>query len=826
MNKNRNTEHKANIMTNEKHCSYPAHFSKTEYGTITEQSVGEHSENTAKISSDILNRIGLASVGELGGWLHDIGKCSEDFKSMMLKLEEDENARTGKVIHTFYGVKFVMDELCDKSDNMSILTSELIAAAVGGHHGQFDIYDSKGCDGIEHRLNSDIPYDKTFLNFCSECKTKEELSAMFSSAVHEVGLFTQRINASGYEDTHFYLGMLYRMILSSLIEGDRYDTADFMSGGEYSKNYPVSSCDWGMYLKRVEGKLDTMPKDGEINAARRKISDMCAQFGDMDSGLYRLSVPTGGGKTLSSLRAALAHAEKHKKSRIFYVIPLLSILDQNAKVIRANIEDDSIILEHHSNVISESKASDSENKTIETDKNKLLTENWDSPIVITTLVQFLNTLFDGRTSCIRRFHSLIDSVIVIDEVQTVPYKMLSLFNLAINFLTRFCGATVVLSSATQPEFSAKKFPMDNAKNMIQTDESLLSVFRRTKVYDLTQRGMDEEEIAYMAEEKSMEYGSALVICNKRAEAAKMYKAMSDFVGCRVYHLSNSLCTAHRRKLLDNIITDLKEGRRVLCFATQLVEAGVDFSFGCVIRLLAGVDNIVQSAGRCNRNGESDETSPVYVVRLKGERMEHLEDIKRSQNAAEVFLYRYEADPEMFDSDIISEKSIKFYYEHLFGNAKVGACEFTVRNLGTIFDMLSCNNGFCAKIKSESENNRFCAKVEPTHVMRQAFKTAGDYFEVFDDDTQDFVVPYGYGNELITELSSERCMYDLEYRRKIIKKCAEYTVSLRQYEVKKLSEMQAFYTVCEGGVAVLHEGYYDDSLGFVIDGTNDIEAMFL
>ena len=194
-------------------------------------------------------------------------------------------------------------------------------------------------------------------------------------------------------------------------------------------------------------------------------------------------------------------------------------------------------------------------------------------------------------------------------------------------------------------------------------------------------------------------------------------------------------------------------------------------------------------------------------------MEHLEDIKRSQNAAEVFLYRYEAEPEMFDSDIISDKSIEFYYKHLFGNANVGACEFTVKNLGTIFDMLSCNNSFCAKI-------------EPSHVMRQAFKTAGDNFEVFDDDTQDFVVPYGYGNELITELSSERCMHDLEYRRKIIKKCAEYTVSLRQYEVNRLSEMRAFYTVCDGGVAVLREGYYDDSLGFVIDGTNDIEAMFL
>ena len=155
-------------MTTENRKNYPAHFRKGEDGTITEQSVGEHSENTARISSEILNRIGLASVGELGGWLHDMGKCSEDFKSMMLKLEEDENARTGKVIHTFYGVKFVMDELCDKSDNMSILTSELIAAAVGGHHGQFDIYDSKGCDGIKHRLNFDIPYDKTFANFCSE----------------------------------------------------------------------------------------------------------------------------------------------------------------------------------------------------------------------------------------------------------------------------------------------------------------------------------------------------------------------------------------------------------------------------------------------------------------------------------------------------------------------------------------------------------------------------------------------------------------------------------------------------------------------------------
>lgn len=194
----------------------------------------------------------------------------------------------------------------------------------------------------------------------------------------------------------------------------------------------------------METKLDQFPQDSPIDRARRAISDQCRQAAQQPGGVFRLNVPTGGGKTLSSLRFALAHARRHRKQRIIFTSPLLSILEQNAAVIRAYIQDDSLILEHHSNLVR--TAEDGQ----KLDERELLTETWESPIILTTLVQLLNTLFSGKTTAIRRFHSLCGSVIVIDEVQTVPSKMLSLFSLAVNFLAEICGATVVLCPPPSP----------------------------------------------------------------------------------------------------------------------------------------------------------------------------------------------------------------------------------------------------------------------------------------------------------------------------------------------------------------------------------------
>jgi len=281
--------------------------------------------------------------------------------------------------------------------------------------------------------------------------------------------------------------LLARLLLSAVIEGDRRDTAEFMNGAQFPAKREGDELRemWGACLERMEKKLLEFPTESPIDWARRAISDQCRKAAEERGGVFRLNVPTGGGKTLSALRYALAHAEKFGKERIIFTSPLLSILEQNAAVIRGYVQDDGLILEHHSNLI---RPKDGEGL----DELELLTETWDAPIIITTLVQLLNTLFSGKTTAIRRFHALCNSVIVIDEVQTVPSKMLSLFSLTVNFLTEICGATVVLCSATQPCMERIAHPIHTPiPDLASCDSALWRAFQRTEIQDAGTKLLDE-----------------------------------------------------------------------------------------------------------------------------------------------------------------------------------------------------------------------------------------------------------------------------------------------------------------------------------------------
>ena len=280
-----------------------------------------------------------------------------------------------------------------------------------------------------------------------------------------------------YAEIQFYYGLLARLVLSAVMDGDRQDTAEYMEDNPY----PVQRTGeerremWQDCLAFLEEKLEQFPQDAPIQRARRAISDRCADCAEKPGGVLRLNVPTGGGKTLSALRYALAHAAKWNKSRIILTSSLLSILDQNAAVIRGALPDQSLILEHHSDVV----------RTKELERQpewEMLCEQWSAPIVVTTLVQLLNTLFSGKTACIRRFQALADSIIVIDEVQTVPAHLLTLFNLAVNFLSAVCHATVVLCSATQPELERADHPICCAPaEMVPYDAGLWKPFDRTEI---------------------------------------------------------------------------------------------------------------------------------------------------------------------------------------------------------------------------------------------------------------------------------------------------------------------------------------------------------
>lgn len=366
-----------------------------------------------------------------------------------------------------------------------------------------------GMDGFRHRLDHiqdnekhAIHYQEAITNFFEECATESEVNELFEKATGEINLQLNHITAGCADqkpifekgsEKKFAVGMLMRIILSVLIEADRRDTAEFMNGIIYPKQIEDMSHVWSKQINYMEQKLTALMKtDTPINRARTKISDQCKRFAQNHSGIYRLSVPTGSGKTLVSLRYALEHARQHNKKRIVLITPLLAVIEQNEKVIREYIEDTNLILTHHSNV-SISSYEDSETMN----RYEVLAENWLSPIVITTLVQFLNTLFLGKTTAIRRMAALSDCVIVIDEIQSVPGNMISLVNCALNYLAYCCKSTILLCSATQPVFEQVAHPLHLSQpcDIIPYEIDLWKAFQRTQTVDMTtEKGFSYDEV--------------------------------------------------------------------------------------------------------------------------------------------------------------------------------------------------------------------------------------------------------------------------------------------------------------------------------------------
>lgn len=766
---------------------FPAHIREGEAGKEV-QTAATHCRKTAEYAGECLRSIGLEQSGALAGLVHDCGK----FKTEFARYIENPTAVRGTVNHTFAGFRMLMERYHGKNAGTEEdLTAELLAFAAGGHHGLFDCVDERRASGFLHRMTkTDIGCEESIKNFLEQCTPAEELDKRFAKAHSElVTVYEKLKDIDDSDECAFLLGLLTRMLLSAVIEGDRRDTAEFMGGITYPAERGDMRKFWLPYLERMETKLSDFPQDTAIQKARRHISDRCREFAEKPGGVYRLNVPTGAGKTLSSLRYALAHGQKWGKQRIFFISPLLSILEQNAAVIRKYLGDESVVLEHHSNVLC---TEESENL----DLRELAVDSWNAPVIITTLVQFLNTLFDGKTTSIRRFQGLCNSVIIIDEVQTVPKKMLSLFNLAIDFLGEFCGATVLLCSATQPCLEKTTHPMRSCRgDMIPYDKALWEPFKRTVIIDTGGKTMDE--IIEFALRTMENVKSLLVVCNKKDEAEYLFQALREYadVSC---HLSAAMCIAHRRDSLKRLEEALDKGDKCLCVATQVIEAGVDISFECVIRFSAGMDSVVQAAGRCNRHGDGEGTAPVYVVPYIGERLSRLEEINDAKQATESLLDAYRRNSRQFDNDLSSDKAINWYYRKLYVSMPVDYQNFCVKDKGvTLFELLSNN------YKYYDETAVYADKF----TMTQAFKTAGSLFQVFENDNRDLIVPYGDGETLIAELTSIS-KPGPGFLAQWMKRARAYTVNIYDWQLQRLGNAVSEYS----GVMILNAGFYDENTG--------------
>ena len=777
------------------------------------QTAAEHSRSAAEFAAKSLRPIGMGTTAFLAALLHDFGKFKEEYDRYLEEAVAGTAVR-GSVNHTFAGVRFVLEQW-HSSDGIGYdeVTAELLAYAIGAHHGLFDCMDARQNSGFQHRQKKEgIGYAEARSDYLEQCADLEELNLLFRESVQETtvllnqmaSLSQQQDDEEANRETAFYVGLLQRMLLSAVIEGDRRDTAQFMNADAFPKWPEDMRGIWADRLAFMEQKLGTLPREQPIDQARHTISDTCASFARQSGGVYRLNVPTGGGKTLSALRFALTHAKQWNKTRIIFTSPLLSILDQNAGILRRFIGDDSLILEHHSNL------AEPENKPERLRELELLTDTWEAPVIITTLVQLLNTCFSGKTSAIRRFHSLCNSIIILDEVQTVPNKMLTLFNLTVNFLSEICGATIVLCSATQPSLEKVQHPLKcTPPEMVPWQGTLWSVFKRTEIQNAGQYRL--REIPQLIEQVLSDCDSLLVVCNRKDEAAFLLEELRN-APCRRFHLSAAMCQSHRQETLHSLQAALETarsgGEKVLCISTQVIEAGVDISFQQVIRLAAGMDSVVQAAGRCNRHAESRKPAPVRIVLCADERLEYLEDIDRGKKATVSLLSAFADHPEWFQNDLSGQKAIGFYYHQLYGSMNPGYQDDVIPEYGSVYRLLADNPKFA---------NAQCP-MAACYYLRQAFQLAGKLFQVFDENTTDILVPYGKGRDIREYLISAAKTYgerDWQTIRRNINEAKKYSVSVYQHQFAQLEKLGAVMPLFEDSVYVLSDGFYDENIGLSI-----------
>ncbi len=799
------------------------------------QSLHSHLSRTAILSGQFAAKIGLKDAGRIIGLLHDLGKGSKDFQNYIQSAtgQTDPDAdgyvdveeQKGKIDHSSAGAQFIYLVLSKKGSE-GIIAAQFLSLCIASHHsGLIDCLSPSGEDNFTRRMEKSKgkTHLDEILSYLSETE-KRKLTELISNdkvAVQVLEKIKSLMEKNDSKETlMFKYGLLVRFLFSCLIDADRLNTADF----EFPRNVKVRNygkyCSWDISLERFNKKLrefETNVEKNEVDMLRDEVSMECFNFSTKPKGLYQLTVPTGGGKTLSSLRFALNHAKHHKMDRIFYVIPFTSIIDQNADEVKKILEDknndgkylDKIVLEHHSNLTPEE----------ETKRQNLLSENWDAPIVFTTQVQLLETLFGSGTRSVRRMHQLTNSIIIFDEVQTIPVRCVYMFNIALRFLVNNCSATIVLCTATQPlldkiEPIQRSLSITQEQKIIRNEKELFRKLKRVEVFDKRREigGWAVDEVANLAKQELKETGSVLIVVNKKESARSLYQKLSEEEPTKAFHLSTNMCPAHRLNVLRTVKERLEKKRLVICISTQLIEAGVDIDFGTVIRYMAGLDSIAQAAGRCNRNGKREKYGRIYIVNPQDENLDSLKDIKTGAECAERFLRDYDRSPDDFENDRIGLKAMEQFYTYYFYNRK-GQMDYPItsncKEIGrddNLFNLLSLNNFSIQAFQRINKNNL------PSIPLKQSFQSAAKAFYAIDSFTRGVIVPFGKeGEDIINELCDAEM---LEKQYKLLKSAQRYSVNLFPNDFEEMEKKKAIREVQkDSGIYYIDYQYYSNEFGW-------------
>jgi CRISPR-associated helicase Cas3/CRISPR-associated endonuclease Cas3-HD len=722
--------------------SYYAHSAETPEKSW--QTIVEHLENTAGYAARYASSFNAEEFGYICGLLHDLGKYSQKFQMKLqgMTLSVDHSTAGAKEAINLYGKSF----------------GRLLAYCIAGHHSGLPDY------GTEASLEGTL--------YARLSKEIEDYSAYkneydFNAMKKQLKLPVKPIDS--YQG--FTLAFFIRMIYSCLVDADFIDTETYMSGETKPRGNNTSiaelNCKFNEFVSHFES-----PKT-KINIKRKEILQSCLNAAKLETGLYSLTVPTGGGKTYSSLAFALNHASINNLNRIIYVIPYTSIIEQNAKVFKDALGE-STVLEHHSNFqFDNNRAEDIQ--TIN-EKLKLASENWDIPIIVTTNVQFFESLFSNRSSKCRKVHNIAKSVIIFDEAQMLPVEYLKPCLVSVAELVKNYGSTAVLCTATQPSINELLPKNIKPVEIIENPKQLYVDFKKVKVYKVGET--DDDMLAGLLNE----HGQVLCIVNTRKHAKEIFNRLDEG---NKYHLSTLMCPVHRQNTLKEIRNLLKNGQPCKVVSTQLIEAGVDVDFPFVYRAIAGIDSIVQSAGRCNREGKLEE-GKVFVFKPVSEYAKVRGYLDRTAKIADMVFRKFE--------DPISLDAIDYYFKMLYDLE--GSSTLDKKGILSCFE-------------------------EGYRSLEFDFKTAAEKFKLIENNTYSIIIPYDENAEnLINEARFS------QYPRSAARKLQPYTISVYEYEYKALLKNNALKTINDSFTVLDNfEMNYNSRTGLNIPQDTYGEAIF-
>jgi len=538
------------------------------------QPLETHLRNVAEKAAAFATAFHSADWTYDAGWLHDIGKADDSFQAYLLRengLDDSEydNCEAGRVNHSSAGAA-----LAEKRLGRCI--GRILAYLTAGHHA--GLPDWHTVDTRNAALS--VRLEEGRRNLERLHGSSEDVLAQLKTVARPPEFVKKS------DQFHLWMRMLY----SCLVDADFLDTEMFMDQEKHrdrTEFKPLSELK-SVFDRHMADMARNAPKTA-VNDIRQEVLAACRTAAQQPSGLFSLTVPTGGGKTLSAMAFALDHAARHRKSRIIYVIPYTSIIEQTARTL-ADIFGAENVIEHHSNLDPEK----------ETQRSRLAAENWDAPIIVTTNVQFFESLYAAKSSRCRKLHNIVNSVVILDEAQLLPPTLLAPCVEVMNQLTTHYGVTLLLSTATQPALSNLPSPcptLNPPREIIVDPVSLYARLKRTEIRFPTclHESTDWETLA----ERLQEHEQVLCIVNTRRDCHDLFAHMPS----GTIHLSALMCGVHRSEVIAEVKQRLQEGRPIRVISTQLVEAGVDIDFPVVYRALAGLDSVAQAAGRCNREGK-------------------------------------------------------------------------------------------------------------------------------------------------------------------------------------------------------------------------------